>query len=185
VIATEFEPSELRKQIAKAFPAEPFLGDITPDDGHKWCEELDDALDLAVNLKGKTWSAVPRDFVDRHAGGLSLLNPHAFAAFLPAWLDRALIDIHNESDVRNLVVFCFAPAQNERPWLKSFRHSRLLCLDAEQIRVVRGFLTFISNTDPSSFMREQAQDAVSSLAEHLQSRNLLQTRIARCDRADA
>ncbi|HEX4227211.1 MAG TPA: DUF6714 family protein [Bryobacteraceae bacterium] len=163
--ATEFEPSELRKQIAKAFPAEPFLGDITPDDGHKWCEELDDALDLAVNLKGKTWSAVPQDFVDRHAGDLPLLSPRAFAAFLPAWLDGALVDTHNESDVRDHVVFVFAPFQNDQPWSKAFRRSRLLCLDADQIRVIRGFLTFISNTDPSSFLRACALDALTELTE--------------------
>jgi hypothetical protein len=73
---------ELRRIIAGAFPAERFWGDAIECS----CEEC---REISRELRGKTWDEPADPFLDETWAPM-LLTPRATAAFLPAWLLRAL-----------------------------------------------------------------------------------------------
>lgn len=139
-----------------------FNGEVTPADASEWAEQLDDDLDLAQNLKGKSWTSIPRDFVERHYSDLPLLTPLAFASFLPAWLLCALETLDGTNDVRDHVVFHFFPHESDRkfPILAAWREDRLNRLSEEQRSVIRRFLEFVANRERSRFVRDKALEAL-------------------------
>jgi hypothetical protein len=160
----------LRHAIATAFPsAVLFQGAVTPADDEQWAEEIDEDLDLRDNLKGRAWKDVPDEIIDRNAGGLPLLTPAAFAAFLPAWLMRSLDRLDDENEVRELTVYQFCRsgspslAQPAQSYLEAYQLTRFKELSAAQLIVVREFLSLVSTHEHSGYLREKAQEALLNL----------------------
>ncbi|HEX3747060.1 MAG TPA: DUF6714 family protein [Bryobacteraceae bacterium] len=158
--------TDLRAAITLAFPPVLFPGAVTPADEEKWAEELDEDLDLRDSLRGRSWPQVTSELIDRHAGGLALLTPEAFAAFLPAWLTRSLDQPSLENDVREFTVYTFCRfRQNEEPELTRVMDEhysrRLRQLTAVQLAVVKEFLNWVGAQEP----RDLREDVVEALAE--------------------
>jgi len=142
--------ASLRRAIGNSFPAEPYLGAITPcDQDGEWPEELDDDEDLYKTLPGLKWTAVPEELLQRQPSGFGLLTNTAFVAFFAAWLTRALDDIDGENQVREFVVYSFCD---------NLRQYRIL--DVNQRSVLRSVLMEFSKRERNRFVREKASEAV-------------------------
>jgi hypothetical protein len=152
------DEANLRVLIGNAFLTEPYNGPVTPVDGSEWTEELDDAIELWQSLSGKSWTEVPDEFVDRHYGSLVLLTPTAFAAFLPAWLSRSLLN----SNVREFTVYAFAPNSNRA--LKEHWNARMRCLLPQHVDCVRIFLSSVEEGD-HAWNQNHAAIALEALAD--------------------
>jgi hypothetical protein len=81
----ESERNELLDSLQRAFPQRAVVGPIAPHD-------CDECAGIRAELTGKPWGEVESGFVDQSADILPLLCPEAYAAYLPAWLRRAVVD---------------------------------------------------------------------------------------------
>src|SRR5260370_36365677 len=81
----------LRNRILNAFPPQPFYGVVSTHD------ECDEGIALRRELPGKRWDEVSAQFVDDNSLSLSLLEPDALVAFLPAWLLRSMTSFDADS----------------------------------------------------------------------------------------
>ena len=128
---------------------------------------MDDSFELAEKLKGKAWTSVPAEFIDLHHGDLPLLTPGAFAAFVPAWINRALDDLDDENEVRDFTVYCFSPTENEHPVLAAVRRERIRYMTVAQTDVVRNFLILVIGRERSRYVREWAAKALAAVVKDL------------------
>jgi hypothetical protein len=151
----------LRQAITLAFPPAVFLGVVTPADNEDWAEEIDDDLDLRDNLGSRAWNELAAQFIDRQAGGLPLLTPEAFAAFLPAWLMRSLDGLSGDNKVREFTVYEFCRTDGH-PALREHQRIRHATLNLEQRRAVADFLVLVSRHERSRFLRVSADEALLS-----------------------
>ena len=160
----------LRTAVANAFPAIDFQTLVTPgEDDPDGVEGVEDSLDLRKNLQGRAWTQIPDGVVDRQCGGLVLLTPEAFAAFLPAWLTKSLDYLKSENEVREYTVYAFCRFRNnEQPELTALLDERYLQrlrqLTPAQVTVVRDFLSLIKTHEPCSDLRQAAADAIAEIA---------------------
>ena len=76
---------ELSERICGAFPPRVVSGAIV---SHS-CPECDG---IEANIRGRTWSELPLEFVRENSDGLPLLTHEAYIAYLPAWLQEAVAD---------------------------------------------------------------------------------------------
>jgi hypothetical protein len=155
----------LWRAIQAAFPPTVFQGAVTPADEEQWAEEIDDDLDLRDNLRGRTWKEVPDEIIDRQAGGLPLLTPEAFAAFLPAWLVRSLDRLDAENEVREFTVYQFCrlgrPSEpQELALLDAHTLARFDQLNTAQVTVLCEFLSLAGMRERDRYIRESAQEAL-------------------------
>ncbi len=151
--------SNLRARIEEVFPAERCHGPITRFDGHHE-EEFDEDQLLYQGLLGRTWKEISGQFIREHPGGLVLLTPEAFVAFLPAWLLFALDDMAGENEVRSFVIYVFSPKTELLPNTSSGIRDRFGNLNAEQQKTTRKFLAYCYIQEQSEFLRARAKDAV-------------------------
>lgn len=166
---SEIEAATIRAQIVEAFPPVPFYGVITPADDQPWAEEIDDDLDLRDHLYGQAWTSIAAEFIDRHFGGLVLMEPEAFATFVPAWLSRGLDHPDATNLVRAFAVYAFCPNENaslpeQATFLLNRVHEAQICaLNQLQRAVVRVFLQFVATTESSEWIRADARKALLNL----------------------
>jgi len=78
------ETREYRRKLMDAFPPLPFDGLVSTHD------ECDDGIHLRRELSGKRWDELSPEVLFHGSNGLSLLEPSALIAFLPAWLLRSM-----------------------------------------------------------------------------------------------
>lgn len=151
----------LREALLESFAVKPYTGQVTTADGMEWAEELDDDLGLWHELSGKAWTSIPDEFLDRHANSLVLLTPEAFAAFIPAWIRRALSD----DDVREFTIYAIEPPKSGPCFAALMQHwrARLGRLTIDQLRTVRTFLSCVRDHDPDRWNREHAMRALEAL----------------------
>ena len=154
----------LRQAITLAFPPTAFQGPVTPADNEGWAEEIDDDLDLRDNLRGRAWNELAAQLIDRQAGGLPLLTPEAFAAFLPAWLMRSLDGLSGDNEVREFTVYAFCRSDTH-PALQEHHRIRLAMLNREQRKTVTDFLILVSRHEGNRFLRVSADEALLSLQD--------------------
>jgi hypothetical protein len=154
----------LRQAITLAFPPTVLRGGITPADDEAWAEEIDDDLDLRDNLRNRAWNEVAAEVIGRHANGLPLLTPEAFAAFLPAWLMHSLENLSGGNEVREFTIYEFC-RYDAHPGLQKYQHSRHALLNAEQRKAVVDFLILVSSREPDRFLRASAVEALSSFRD--------------------
>ncbi len=133
-------------------------------DDDAWAEEIDDDLDLRDNLRNRSWNEVAAEVVGRRAGGLPLLTPEAFAAFLPAWLIRSREDLGGENEIRELTVYEFC-RKHLHPALHEHQRIRHALLNAEQRHAVVDFLILVSRCDGDRFLRASADEALASFRD--------------------
>ena len=142
----------LRSRIRAAFPDSTFNGPITGVDG-LMNEELDEQRALYAALRDKKWSEVPTAVIDNNPDGVVLLTDEAFAAFLPAWLDRAL----THEKVRELMVYVFSPDVHKSTERTGHRIEHL---SPPQKEALLAFLTYCVEVESSKFVKERARSAV-------------------------
>jgi hypothetical protein len=138
----------LRESIRRSFPAEPYRGKVTPNDG-EWTPELDEDQDLYGALNARRWTEVPTQLLHSQPDAYVLLTDQAFAAFLPAWLMFSLEDMDAENEVRNFLVYAFSNT------LRQFR-----VLNPEQRLTVRSLLEEFAERETSAPIRALATQAV-------------------------
>jgi hypothetical protein len=157
--------SALRESIRRLFPAEPYTGKVTRYDG-EWAPEddnkalLDDDQVLYEALNGRRWTEVPTQLLRNQPDGLPLLTDEAYVAFLPAWLMCSLENIHGQNEVRNFVVYNFAPRPEMMPDMTEFTVDRLRVLNPEQRLAIRSLLAEFAKQEASSNIRNLASQAV-------------------------
>jgi hypothetical protein len=130
---------------------------------YQWSQQIDDDLDLSRVLKGKAWPSLPADLIELHALNLPLLTPSALAAFLPAWLLRALEE-NGEKVVREYVVCLFSPHNPEANWQIRSREERLSILTEPQRHALAEFLILVCEHEASEYVRLQpiTKEAIST-----------------------
>lgn len=142
---------ELRRTIAAAFPAERVWGDATQCS----CEEC---REISQQLRGKTWDELPDGFLDQTSSP-TLLTPRASAAFLPAWLLRALDQLPAKEVVTEFTVYSLCPYNidddNEdqmiaNPHAMSGLAQTRELMTPEQVGVVRALLEYVRDHGPDS-----------------------------------
>jgi hypothetical protein len=135
---------EVRDQIRLAFPATEYSGPITNCD-------CDECTHLREELGHKSWDQVSAAFLDLTCSPV-LLTQEAFAAFLPAYMLRALDDLSRQSVVLEFTVYSLCPgipeAGDEQAESNSERQLRRLLdrawlMDRNQIQAIRSFLEFV------------------------------------------
>ena len=154
-----------RHAIRQSFPAAKFEGKVTNVDG-EWTPELDDEQSLFEQLHGTKWTEIPTQFVYDHPGDVSLLTCEAFAAFLPAWLERSLDNPSGKNEVRAFFVYTFNPGHELTiPLIAGY----LRCLSEDQQRIVRKLMAEFANHEPSRFTRARAVTALAFIDKVLAS----------------
>jgi hypothetical protein len=146
--------NSVKEQIANAFLPVPFEGPVTSVDGEPFSDEIDDALSLYEQLRGRDWTSVEPSFVDFQYCGLPLLTDAAFVAFIPAWLARALDFPGADNIVREFVLYCLAGRVTDR------NPDKLKLLSHEQRNALRSFLTVMSEIEPDESLRSEAATAL-------------------------
>jgi hypothetical protein len=167
-ISTDEHLTDLQNAILREFPDVVFEGQITPHDGG-WPNEPteDDIYDgqviygdemiLYEGLKGHKWSDIPREFIEGMALDFVLLTSEALVAFLAAWLMRSLENLTGENDVRTHFINMFSQDRDED---KELTIDLLRAFNPEQLAVLRLFFVEVSKSEPSTFVREHAHNAV-------------------------
>ncbi len=157
---------DLRESIRRAFPEEPYTGKVTPND-REWEPEfnernaiLDDDKAVYEALRGRRWTDVSESLFKQQPSALSLLTDEAFLAFLPAWLDRSLMNPDEENETRDFLVYEFSPQGDMVPDLTSFKLHRIHLLSAEQRGTVRSILSEFTRRGTSPFVADLAAKAV-------------------------
>lgn len=159
----------MQNAILRAFPDVVFDGQITPHDG-EWPDEVTeetaiyegqviygDEMLLHEGLKGNKWSDIPREFIQGMAIDFVLLTSEALVAFIAAWLMRSLENLTGKNDVRTHFINMFSHDRDED---KDFTISLLRAFNPEQLAVLRLLFAEFSKSEPSSFVREDAHNAV-------------------------
>lgn len=156
--------TDFKNAILCAFPDVVFEGKITRHDG-AWLPELteenaihDDDMFLYETLKGHKWSDIPRQFLYDMAGGFVLLTNEALIAFMGAWLMCSLENLTGQNDVREYFIYTFG-RKNEGQ-IKDFTIGMLRAFNPAQLAVLRLLLMEFSKSESSSFVRENADNAV-------------------------
>jgi len=156
----------LRELILRSFPAEPYTGKVTPNDG-AWLPELteenailDDDKFLYEALNGRKWTEILTNFIYGQPGGLALLTDEAFTSFLPAWLLCSLENIDGQNEVRNFVVYTFSPRRDLIPDMTWFKTNRIRILNPRQRLSVRSLLAEFAERETSSYLRKLASQAI-------------------------
>jgi hypothetical protein len=161
--------TDLQNAILRAFPDVVLDGKITPHNG-EWPNDLiesaiyegqviyGDEKILYEGLKGHKWSDISRQFIEGMAIDFVLLTSEALVAFIAAWLMRSLENLTGENDVRNYFIYTFGLNKDEQS--KNFTISLLRAFNPEQLAVLRLLFAEFSKSEPSSFVREHAHNAV-------------------------
>ena len=137
------DAQELTNQIRRAFSATPFDGPITI------CE-CDECTQMRKELRHKRWDEISNAFLDFTCSPV-LLTPEAFAAFLPAYMLRALDDLSPHAVVAEFTVYSLCPNDPEESGEENssneYKVSSLLqcagLMTPEQIQAIREFLVFM------------------------------------------
>ncbi len=158
---------QIREQIRRAFPPSVFEGAVTDCN----CEEC---TDIGHALNGKRWDEVPDSFVDFTCSPV-LLTPEAFAAFLPAYMLRALNDLEARTVVLELTTYSLSPYDSDDECV-SEQHVNVLkiragAITSAQMTAVGDLLRFASinarepepsNTVGGNFWHQPAKSAVAA-----------------------
>ncbi|HET9281618.1 MAG TPA: hypothetical protein VFR24_06615 [Candidatus Angelobacter sp.] len=178
-MSTDEHLTDLQNAILRAFPDVVFEGQITPHDGEwpnepteeDFCEGqviYGDEMLLYEGLKGQKWSDIPREFIQGMATDYVLLTSEALVAFIAAWLMRSLENLTGNNDVRDHFIFTFSSDREES---KKLTIDLLHAFNPEQLAVLRLLLVEFSKSEPSSFVREHAQNAVRFIDSLVLARN--------------
>ncbi len=149
----------LREMVRQAFPTEPYDGKVTRYDPGPWAEELDEEQALYETLKGRCWPDIPADFVRNYPDAFCLLTPEALAVFFPAWLMYSLENMQGENEVRELLIYTFAPPGH------SWQH--LQPLTSQQRSAVRALIAEFADNEANAFVRAHAAKALARVDELL------------------
>jgi hypothetical protein len=168
-MSTDEHLADLQNAILREFPDVVFEGKITPHDG-EWPNEpteenaiyegqviYGDEMLLYEGLKGHKWSDIPRKFIEGMATDFVLLTSEALVAFIAAWLMRSLENFAGKNDVRSDFINMLSPNREES---KELTIALLRAFNPEQLAVLRLFFVEFSKSEPSSFAREHAHNAV-------------------------
>jgi hypothetical protein len=160
--------TDLQNAILRAFPDVVFEGQITAHDG-EWPDDIPenriydgqviygDEMLLYEGLQGHKWSDIPREFIEGMATDFVLLTSEALVAFIAAWLIRSLDNLAGKNDVRSYFINMLSPNREESMDLTI---NLLRAFNPEQLAVLRLFFVEFSKSEPSSFVREHAHNAV-------------------------
>ncbi|HEY2498939.1 MAG TPA: hypothetical protein VGK24_17890 [Candidatus Angelobacter sp.] len=161
--------TDLRNAILRAFPDVVFDGQITPHDG-EWPVEVTeetaiyegqviygDEMLLYEGLKGHKWSDISREFIEGMATDFVLLTSEALVAFIAAWLMRSLENFAGKNDVRSDFINMLSPNREES---KELTIDLLHAFNPEQLAVLRLLFVEFSKSEPLSFVREHAHNAM-------------------------
>jgi hypothetical protein len=112
---------------------------------------------LYEGLKGHKWSDIPRKFIQGMAIDFVLLTSEALVAFIAAWLMRSLGNLTGKNDVRTHFINMFSQDRDED---KELTIDLLRAFNPEQLAVLRLLFAEFSKSEPPSFVREDAHNAV-------------------------
>ena len=136
------EAAEYRRKLIEAFPPAPFHGLVSTHD------ECDDGIYLRRELAGKRWDELSPEVLFHGSNSLSLLEPNALVAFLPAWLLRSM----ETSDLDNPIVLEFTlyflcPGDEDDGWDVRSIEATAGLFNASQREAVADLLRFVVNYD--------------------------------------
>ena len=142
-MATIAEAQEFREKLLRAFPPQPFHGLVSTH------TECDDGIALRHELPGKRWDEIPAEVVDFNSGSLSLLQPAARVAFLPAWLARSMEKLgpQYEGVLADFTMYFLCPGNEDEGWDEIGIARRVSLFDADQRSLVGDFLRSILEND--------------------------------------
>ncbi|MBS1798189.1 MAG: hypothetical protein JSS95_00020 [Acidobacteria bacterium] len=155
--------TKLREAIKRYFPANTYLGKLTPVD-LQWTEELDEEKALYESLKGKNWTQIPGEILDSLPSGYMLLTDQAFPLFFPAWLMRCLEQV-SPSEIQSFLIYSFSPKRDLVPDTTNLAVRKLKILNCEQLSTLRYLIDEISNSHSSEYVRELATKAIALIDE--------------------
>jgi hypothetical protein len=136
VLSTD-DPVGFRQKLIHAFPPRPFYGRVST---HREC---DDGIALIDELPGKRWDEVPAAFVEFNSGSLSLLEPAALVAFLPAWLLLSMETVIEQSVLAEFTMYFLCPGSEDEGWQEEELQARVALFDSAQRTAVAEFLQSI------------------------------------------
>jgi hypothetical protein len=131
---------QLREEIRQAFPPSVFEGPATDCK----CEECTEIRNAPAH---KRRDEVPDFFLD-FTRSPTLFTPQAFAAFLPAYLLRALDDLEGRTVVLEFTTYCLSPydsdgdVEQQKPNIERLL-TRARVMTVAQMSAVRHFLRFV------------------------------------------
>jgi len=149
--------ARLCRMVEEAFPAERYTGAITQYDPGPWAEELDEERALFETLKDKTWLDTSPDFLEAYPDASLLLTPHAYTAFIAAWLRYSLERMEGENEVREFLIYACCPPGHAWKFLSP--------LNREQRATIRTLMSEFANRERSGFIREKAIKALARIDE--------------------
>ena len=135
--------SDFWQKLIRAFPPEPFCGQVSVHD------ECDEGIALREELPGKSWAEVPAAFLDSNSGSLPLLERRALVAFLPAWLLRSMETISGEDDsvLAEFTMYFLCPGNEDEGWDEKAIAGRVALFDPTQRSLIGDFLRLIVKND--------------------------------------
>src|SRR5688572_29646123 len=123
---------EMYTLVFKTFPVKPRpkASQLTDLDVDYW-----ERREIRSQLKGRTWTTVPRSLLARTADAMIFLSPVGFRYYLPAWMILAL----HEVDVLWRVVSALSPSPDSQE-LQSFFLHRMSKMTIPDAKTVSAFL---------------------------------------------
>jgi hypothetical protein len=138
-VLSTIDISDFRQKLIRAFPPEPFCGQVSVHD------ECDEGIALQEELPGKSWAEIPAAFWDSNSGSLPLLERRALVAFLPAWLLRSMETISGEDDsvLAEFTMYFLCPGNEDEGWDEKAIAGLVDLFDSTQRSLVGDFLRMI------------------------------------------
>jgi len=134
------ETREYRRKLMDAFPPLPFDGLVSTHD------ECDDGIHLRRELSGKRWDELSPEVLFHGSNGLSLLEPSALIAFLPAWLLRSMETRDVEDPiVLEFTLYFLCPGNEDEGWDENRIDERVHPFNSSQREAVAEFLRFLAD----------------------------------------
>ena len=146
------QTEQYRRKLIDVFPPLPFKGLVSTHD------ECDDGIHLRRELLGKRWDELSPEVLFHGSIGLSLLEPSALIAFLPAWILRSL-ETSNLDDpiVLEFTLYFLCPGNEGDGWDESEIANRVALFNSTQRDAVTDFLRFVVNLDNARNWKQRAE----------------------------
>jgi hypothetical protein len=125
------------------------------------CATYEEVEEFKSGLRGKTWSSLDADFLDRHHDILFFLTPEGFLELLPAFLVTSVDNFERRDHLAELVSSMLQRDMKQPASLKAFEERVAMTMPAQRHAVTLS-LQYLERRFASAWRENPARDALDS-----------------------
>jgi hypothetical protein len=151
--------ADLMATLLEAFPPRPLDPRLLANDSEMWAD-FPERVAFECGSRGLCWNMLEPEFVEVHKCALGSLTPHAYAAFVPAYLATLL-----QGDVYYVISLIVLSELGYESGLEDKFNGRAACLNLAQRAVIVRVLEALTHFEESDPWRAVIDEALASWHE--------------------